>query len=283
MAIQFRKYYSSRINGNNIDIPSLQELLNESFIFFRQKDYFKEKLNITSIDIPKEANSKSMLAIRRKLFLSEGLDTTFLTKDKIFDAIEFLFDHISKPGEWGNFTTETGWNYMDYESYDDKVGKQEFRDAVNVFLCDFENGYELSRDGEILTISKDGLEEIIDAQVPRYDMENVENIIKKAIHKFRNRNEDIDQKKAAIKDLADVLEFLRKKLTNYKILSKADDGTLFEIANKFAIRHHDLEQHKEYDKTIWYSWIFHFYLATLHAGIRFIKNYEAKNRESLNK
>ncbi len=143
-------------------------------------------------------------------------------------------------------------------------------------MCDFKQGYELSLDGEIQELSKHGLEEIIDADLPVYDKENVNKLVDSAISKFRSRKSNLNDKKSAIKDLADVLEFLRKKLKEYKILSKSDDGNLFEIANSYSIRHHSEDQHRNYDKSIWYSWIFHSYLATIHAGIRLIMKYESK-------
>jgi len=45
---------------------------------------------------------------------------------------------------------------------------------------------------------------------------------------------------------------------------------IFDLANNFAIRHHNPTQKSNYDKTIWYSWMFHFYLATYHAVIRLL-------------
>ena len=44
----------------------------------------------------------------------------------------------------------------------------------------------------------------------------------------------------------------------------------FEIANNFGIRHHKVGQRTDYDKPIWYSWLFYYYLATIHAAVRLI-------------
>ena len=70
--------------------------------------------------------------------------------------------------------------------------------------------------------------------------------------------------------MADVFEWLRKSKKLEKALNKKDEAALFEIANKFAIRHHDPSQKTDYDVTIWHSWMFHFYLATYHAVIRML-------------
>ena len=70
----------------------------------------------------------------------------------------------------------------------------------------------------------------------------------------------------AIRELADVLEFIRPAIKEH--LNKKDENDIFNIANNFGIRHHNKDQQTEYDKAIWYSWIFYYYLATLHAVLR---------------
>jgi hypothetical protein len=62
--------------------------------------------------------------------------------------------------------------------------------------------------------------------------------------------------------LADVLESLRPKIKT--ALSSKDESDLFNIANNFEIRHKNSRQQSEYDP-IWLSWMFYFYLATIHA------------------
>ena len=46
------------------------------------------------------------------------------TEDHIFDVFEFLYDHVSKPGDLVDMVGETGWNYQDYDSYDEAAGKE---------------------------------------------------------------------------------------------------------------------------------------------------------------
>lgn len=54
------------------------------------------------------------------------------------------------------------------------------------------------------------------------------------------------------------------------VLNTKDESSLFDIANNFSIRRHSPNQKTNYDQTIWYSWIFHFYLATYHTVIRLL-------------
>ena len=66
-----------------------------------------------------------------------------------------------------------------------------------------------------------------------------------------------------------------------KILIKKGDYDLFNIANNFAIRHYNQLQSHQYDKPIWYSWIFYVYLATIHAILRFIEKNKEKSKNKM--
>jgi hypothetical protein len=79
----------------------------------------------------------------------------------------------------------------------------------------------------------------------------------------------LDDRKEAIRELADVLEYVRPEIKKH--LDKKDENDIFNIANNFGIRHHNVDQKINYDKAIWYSWIFYYYLATLHAVLRISK------------
>ena len=115
------------------------------------------------------------------------------------------------------------------------------------------------------------MESLLQEQLPEYDPENVEVRVKGAIQKFRNRHSSPDDRRDAIRDLADVLEFLRPKL---KTVMTQQEKDLFNIANNYDIRHHNEKQKKDYDKPIWYSWMFYFYLSTIHTAVRLIKKQE---------
>ena len=111
--------------------------------------------------------------------------------------------------------------------------------------------------------------------MPVYDPDNVESRVNSAVLKFRRYRSSIDDRRDAIRDLADVLEFLRPKLK--LVITKSDEGDLFNIANNFGIRHHNESQKTDYDRAIWHSWLFYYYLATIHATLRLIEKYEQNN------
>jgi hypothetical protein len=155
------------------------------------------------------------------------------------------------------------------DSFDQTSGQAEFREKLNTLLEPHESGYELSPAGEVLVLGDPGLAPLHSAPLPTSDAANVGSRVEAAQAKFRrHRSTEIDRRDA-IRDLADVLEFLRPQLDG--VLTNKDDAALFSIANNFAIRHHNAKQQSTYDKAIWYSWIFYFYLATIHAAVRLIE------------
>ena len=132
----------------------------------------------------------------------------------------------------------------------------------------FGSGFELSSDGQIFALPEAGLDALIEATLPLRDPENVNDRVQAAINKFRRSRTNLDVRRDAIRDLVDVLEFLRPQAK--QVLQSEDERELFNLANNFCIRHHNPKQETIYDKPIWYSWHFYHYLATINALTRLI-------------
>ena len=81
---------------------------------------------------------------------------------------------------------------------------------VNDILRYYNGGYELSEDGEILKLSPPGFEPLIEEDIETNDPENIDSRVKYAISKFSRYNSSIEEKKEAVRTLADVLEYLGK-------------------------------------------------------------------------
>ena len=189
------------------------------------------------------------------------------TEEDLFDVIEVLYDHVSRPVDsW--YCPSCG--VVHYLAFDRLKGQNEYRFVMTEQLRDYGQGYELSEKGEIHPLPPPGMAQLFEAQVPTDD-ENKKRV-EAAIHKFRGRNSSIDDRRHAVKDLADVLEFLRPKVKS--ILTKKDERDLFELANRFGIRHHNERQKTQYDPAIWLSWVFYYYLASIHALTRLLKKRE---------
>ena len=269
-----REYFSSRNNNKNISINQLHLRLLSLFEHFHAKDYFAEKLEIKGFEDALSANTLANVLLGFAPFPLHSWSPDDILEDNIFDTFEFLFDHISKPGDLVTMVSETNFSYEDYESYDQDTGQRNFSHMANVALRDYGVGYELTLDGKILAIGNEGLGQILKAEIVEYDEQNVDGKVRSAILKWRNRSLSWKARREAIRDLSDVFEWLKSNKDLEKVIKRKDDAALFNIANNFAIRHHAPKQIDNYEKEIWYPWIFHFYLATYHATIRLLKKYE---------
>lgn len=89
------------------------------------------------------------------------------------------------------------------------------------------------------------------------------------MRRFRYHTASLEDKHQAVRQLADVLEFLRPKLE--ELLPSSDENELFKIANTFGIRHHRADQRTDYDADIWLDWIFCCYLNTIHTTLALLK------------
>ena len=115
--------------------------------------------------------------------------------------------------------------------------------------------------------------------MPTDDPENVESSVRAAILKFRRHRSTLEDRRDAVRDLADVLEFLRPQLK--LVLTRKDESDLFSIANNFGIRHHNDQQKTDYDSAIWHSWMFYYYLATIHAAVRLIQKQKNESERTV--
>jgi hypothetical protein len=266
-----RRYYSSRTKPGSLTLEELYRKLQNLYLVFCDKDFFKGKAEISrNHDFPDAIKYEAAIALTFELFPITKWPQQNITEDHIFDAIEFLYDHVSKPGKLVWMTTDSGYNYEDYGGYDDQAGQEEFRNKTNTFLADYKTGFELTQDGTVLALGTDGLQHILDAKIIPYDEANVDSKVRNAITKWRNRHLSLSGKKEAIRELADVFEWLKSTKGLGDVLDRKDESDIFNIANNFGIRHHDRRQKTNYDQAIWYSWMFHFYLATYHAAIRLL-------------
>ncbi len=271
-----RRYFSARKGRKqSISLGEAYSRLEALYELYRDKDYFKQKLHTLRSRTSDEHKRSAVVSLGFAAFPVSEWKAEDVTEDHIFDAIEFLFDHVSKPGYWVMHKSSTGFDYEDYDSYDEAAGQGEFRAAANHILSDFGEGFELGKDGQIRANASGGLEHIIDAQIVPFDEVNVDSKVRAAIEKWRKRHVTIDDKKEAIRLLADVFEWLKKTKHLENALANRDESDLFNIANNFAIRHHQPAQKGNYDQAIWYNWMFHFYLATYHASIRLLLKHRA--------
>jgi hypothetical protein len=277
-----RLYYSIRTGkhptGGKLDLLSLLNLFSIIYSNFESSGYFQEAFGYSCVDqgfVPGSLGSNIggniLLRLRKDNLWPIDNKCENYKEDDLFDIIEYLYDYISKPinGTYHGWN-DCGWHY---DKFDKEVGRTEFRDKINDLLKDY-NNCELSSNGEILKIVMPGAEELINHKIPDYDRNNVNDRVEEAILLFRRYRSSLTDRKNAIKNLVDVLEFLRPQIK--KVLTQKDENDLFNIANNFGIRHHDNKQKINYDQEIWLNWMFYYYLSTINAVIRLTQRPDQK-------
>lgn len=279
--IKPRAYYAARKSGSSAEtlrIEDLRELVYSAYQHFDHSGYFVEAFGSTCVDAGFEPGiAGGNVDAYAKLTLERSgiwpLDQHYQTydEDDLFTVVEFLFDHISAPQSRSYHSwNDCGYHYSDF---DREEGRAEFRERMNLPLKRYGQGWELTEAGEIMSSPPQGMVTLLSAPLPTRDPTVAEKVAD-ATARFRRHGSSLVERQYAVRDLADVLEWLRPQLK--ATLLKEDEQELFNIANNFGIRHMNQKQKLRYDKVVWLSWIFYHYLNTINAYLHIIKRQEAK-------
>lgn len=279
-----RPYYSTRLaqarGPVRLSDEMLQRLLLDTFADFADRGYFAEFLGQDCVDAgftPGTGGRDVGAYVFRKL-RKEGLwpipprNEAHLCVADVFDLLELLYDHVSAPTQsWEHSFNACGTHWT---AFDRAAGQRAFREAANEFLPDVGDGFALGADGRIGRRPLLGTERLVAAPLPASaDPSAVEARVAAARDRFLRRGATDDDRREAVRGLADVPEYLRPELK--QVLRKKDEAELFQIANNFGIRHHNANQQTDYDAAVWLPWMFYHYLTTIHVATRLI---ERRNR-----
>ncbi|HBC3478336.1 TPA: hypothetical protein KDY95_003489 [Vibrio cholerae] len=267
------QYYSQR-NGSNPNLDGLPlsdtiDLFLRVYNQLESEGYFTQAFGFWCIDndhvegLVKDVELEMLLSIRKKNLWPLSQYAQSYTEDDFLDVIEFLYQHVSKPID-GTMHSYGGCG-MHWETFNKKDVQAVFIEKINTVLAHYKNKYELDACGQVLSKPEKGFEQIFKADVPSDD-HNIVDRINAATTQFRRHGSTIDDRRQAVRDLADVLEYLKPKVK--QLLSNKDEQDLFNIANNFGVRHHNDKQKTSYDSAIWLSWMFYFYLSTIHVVLR---------------
>lgn len=267
------KFYSQRTginpNINGLPLSDTADLFRRVFEQLRSEGYFDEAFGFYCVDADyidgtvKDVDLEMLLTIRKKNLWPISDRSSSYKEDDLLDVIEFLYQYVSKPIDgtmhsWGDCG-------MHWETFNKKEGQEEFRTKINSVLSHYKNRFELSPNGEVLHKPEEGFEQIFNADVPSKDS-NIVGRINAATTNFRRHGSSLDDRRQAVRDLADVFEYLKPQVQ--ELLTNKDEKDLFNIANNFGIRHHNDKQKTSYEAAIWLSWMFYFYLSTIHVVLR---------------
>lgn len=268
-----RRFYSLRKGTNpNLKGLPLSEIVGLFIRLYNQMNgdgYFHEAFGYICVDAGevngtvRDPELEMLLTIRKTGLWPIYEKAAYYSEDDFFDVIEFLHLYVSKPidGTMHSY----GHCGMHWETFNKVLGQEEFRSRINTVLTHYAQRYELSPNGEVLHKPEAGFEPIFDADLPSND-QNVISRISAATLRYRRHGSTLDDRRQAVRDLSDVLEYLRPQVKT--LLTTADEKDLFNIANNFGVRHHNDKQRTAYDASIWLSWMFYFYLSTIHVVLR---------------
>ncbi len=281
-----RPYYSKRTGTRKpdyeLDLKALRLMFLSIYGKFHDEGYFQEHFGYDCVDLDfvpgklgKHIKGVFLTTFRRDGLWPIAKQIEFYAEDDLFDIIEFLYDHISKPiphhGDYHSYSG-CGWHYSEF---DVEAGKLEFRQQMDDILSDYRGGWQLNEKGEILSLPDRGIETLLSAPLPPSEPDIISRV-DSAINRFRKHKSSLEDRRHALKDLIEVLEFLRPQAK--EVLESKDESELFNIANNFGLRHHRQDQKNNYDRAIWHSWMFYYYLATIHACMHLIER-KAKQRD----
>ncbi|HWR51923.1 MAG TPA: hypothetical protein VN428_12495 [Bryobacteraceae bacterium] len=281
-----RRYYSIRTGrrpgGVQLDLPTFKRLFLSLYSDLDEEGWFQEAFGFECVDsgmvfgaLGRDVRGEVLLALRKDDLWPVRSWIDNYSEDDLFDVIEFLFDYVSFPTkrdyhDWN----QCGWHCSEFDPI---RGKATYREKINRLLNEYSAGFELSEQGEVLRLGDDGLRPLLAAKLPDgADEANVRNRVDAAVLKFRRHSATSEDRRDALRDLADVLEYLRPEVR--EVLEEKDEADLFNLANNFGIRHHNAKQKTRYDKAIWYSWSFYYYLATIHASLHLLERKPGSSR-----
>ncbi|MFE2823470.1 hypothetical protein [Streptomyces sp. NPDC059271] len=188
-------------------------------------------------------------------------------EDTLYGLVEVFHDLVSRPRKrWFHAYSSCGWHHQEFHNGTARIL---YRWRVNTLLREAGVDYELAAEGEDLGRLVAVTDDARGALVHRALTDSAPDIttrIRHAVALFRRRDTSVEGKKSAIVTLAGILEERRAVLKDQ--LGK-DEGALFEIANRYDLRHRKADQRGDYDE-VFLDWIFWWYLATVELTNRLI-------------
>lgn len=216
--MQGHTFYSIRtgINKNTkgLSLAQLKSCFSKVYQELCKEGFFDESFGWSCVDLGEQSGKifdikmEILLAIRKEELWPIEWKLSNYSEDDFFDIIEFLHIHISKPID-GSYHSYNDCG-MHWETFNKKEGQAIFREKINPLLNQYENPFELSVNGMLLEKPEAGFEKIFEADIPSQD-ENIIARINSATLLFRRHGSTQDNRRQAVRDLADVLEYLKPK------------------------------------------------------------------------
>ncbi|MFJ1561316.1 hypothetical protein [Streptomyces mirabilis] len=236
---------------------------------FAHNGYLVEVFGEECLDDPNDLPDASEV-IDRRLGIANlwPLSPERWDEDTFFGLIEVFHDLVSRPRmrRFHNWNM-CGWHHSEFHNGPARVL---YRLKVNQLLPEAGMEYELAAEGEdlgrLVAITDDARSQLVHRAL-NDSAPDITTRIRHAIALFRGRDTSVETKRSAIVTLAGILEERRALIKEQ--VGKPDEGALFEIANRYDLRHRRADQRGDYDE-VFLDWIFWWYLATVELTNRLI-------------
>ncbi|MFC8176003.1 hypothetical protein [Streptomyces sp. NPDC057325] len=235
---------------------------------FEDKGYLVEVFGKECVDDHSELPDPSEI-IDRRLGIPRlwPLAPETWDEDTFYGLIEVFHDLVSRPRIRRNHPYGgCGWHYSEFHNGPARVL---YRWKVNQLLREAGIEYELAVEGEdlgrLVAVTDDARSALVH-QALTGSAPGITPRVRHAIALFRGRDTTVESKRSAIVTLAGILEERRALL---KDRLGRDEGALFEIANRYDLRHRKADQRGDYDEAF-LDWVFWWYLGTVELTNRLI-------------
>lgn len=180
--------------------------------------------------------------------------------DHVYDLVEVCHDLVSRP----RIRTLHGFcEEWDYDEFDRPTGRLVYVWRVNAVLGGAGVELRLSDRGEdegrlvhTPLDPRSELPSVVAAAADPSERGRVEH----AVVTFRSRHATRETKRDAVRALGDVLERRRSEVKD--LMTRKDEGALFQILNEFDIRHLNQATKEDYDE-LFIDWVYWTLLASL--------------------
>lgn len=180
-------------------------------------------------------------------------------EDTFYSLVEVAHDLVARPRHrWPHNFSGCGWHYSRFAV---APGRALYRWHVDRILTRHEVPLRMAASGEdvgrLIHVAGDGRDQLA-ARITTVEAER--GTREHAVALFRGRGAGVPEKRSAIVALAGLLEE-RRELLKAELL-KPDEGALFEIANRFNLRHRRADQRGDYAEA-YLDWLYWWYLGTI--------------------
>lgn len=194
-----------------------------------------------------------------------------ISDDLVYSLIEYFYDQAQRPRtRFFHSYADCGWHYSDHNH---ESGAAVYLWRVNELLDRYQTGYRLGKQGpekgQLIRHADLDLDVLAGTLIAATE-ETDDDKIAANIRLYRLRGSNAHEKRAAIAQLAGILERYRKQ-SKGTALSKRDESDLFNIFNNFSIRHDNAQQKGDYGEE-YLDWIFW----TTLAAIQLLKQIELR-------